>query len=309
MKRFKNILVPLDWRDDNHLLIQRGLLLSQRNESALNFVLSFSQPPFSEQGEPSFNENLNVIYQKGIKKNVEEIKEKIDAENAEGIALNVFAVQGDPAEKIIEEVVREGVDLVMMGVWERLGGTGPLLSGLPLRLIRRCPSAVWAMKPTPIEGFNRIVVGVDIRDPSDEARSLNQKVLEVAASLAKSEKSELHVLHASSISGEAVLRGSVDDNVLDEWLDRKKEKSRHELKEFLKPFDKEITKVHVHEGPAEVVLPVFIKHFKADLLVMGTVSRAGLSGFLVGNTAEKILHKVACSVLTIKPDNFKVSQA
>jgi nucleotide-binding universal stress UspA family protein len=52
------------------------------------------------------------------------------------------------------------------------------------------------------------------------------------------------------------------------------------------------------------VLPVFVKHFKADLLVMGTACRTGLSGMLIGNTAEKVLHKVACSVLTIKPDNL-----
>jgi nucleotide-binding universal stress UspA family protein len=37
---------------------------------------------------------------------------------------------------------------------------------------------------------------------------------------------------------------------------------------------------------------------------MGTVSRTGVAGLLIGNTAEKVLNQVGCSVLTVKPDGF-----
>ena len=37
---------------------------------------------------------------------------------------------------------------------------------------------------------------------------------------------------------------------------------------------------------------------------MGTLCRTGIPGFFIGNTAEKVLHRVDCSVLTIKPENF-----
>ena len=40
------------------------------------------------------------------------------------------------------------------------------------------------------------------------------------------------------------------------------------------------------------------------LIVMGTVSRSGVAGLLIGNTAEEILRQVDCSVLTVKPDGF-----
>ncbi|MGB7033464.1 MAG: universal stress protein, partial [Syntrophobacteria bacterium] len=36
----------------------------------------------------------------------------------------------------------------------------------------------------------------------------------------------------------------------------------------------------------------------------GTLSRTGVAGFLIGNTAEKILNKVDCAVLAVKPDEF-----
>jgi nucleotide-binding universal stress UspA family protein len=41
-----------------------------------------------------------------------------------------------------------------------------------------------------------------------------------------------------------------------------------------------------------------------DLLVMGTVCRTGIAGFLIGNTAEEVLNQVDCSVLTRKPVGF-----
>jgi hypothetical protein len=38
---------------------------------------------------------------------------------------------------------------------------------------------------------------------------------------------------------------------------------------------------------------------------MGTVCRTGIPGFFIGNTAEKILDEVDCSVLTVKPEAFQ----
>ena len=60
----------------------------------------------------------------------------------------------------------------------------------------------------------------------------------------------------------------------------------------------------VNQKP-EKVIAEFIQKNDIDLLVMGTVARSGLSGIIVGNTAEKILNHVDCSVLTLKPGGWK----
>ncbi len=43
---------------------------------------------------------------------------------------------------------------------------------------------------------------------------------------------------------------------------------------------------------------------KRDLIVMGTVGRVGIPGLLIGNTAERILGDMSCSVLAVKPQGF-----
>jgi nucleotide-binding universal stress UspA family protein len=52
------------------------------------------------------------------------------------------------------------------------------------------------------------------------------------------------------------------------------------------------------------VIQELVERHAADLLVMGSVSRGGIAGLLLGNTAERLLDRVHCSLLTIKPRDF-----
>ena len=47
-----------------------------------------------------------------------------------------------------------------------------------------------------------------------------------------------------------------------------------------------------------------MRRLQIGLVVMGTVARKGISGLLMGNTAEAILRSVDCSVLAVKPEGF-----
>ena len=69
--------------------------------------------------------------------------------------------------------------------------------------------------------------------------------------------------------------------------------------EYIKPH------THLLKGWPRDEIPAFAKKVKADLVVMGTVARTGIPGFFMGNTAETILNKLDCSVLAIKPFDFK----
>ena len=47
-----------------------------------------------------------------------------------------------------------------------------------------------------------------------------------------------------------------------------------------------------------------VEQVEADLLVMGTVCRTNVAGFLIGNTAESVVGDVDCSLLALKPEGF-----
>ena len=61
---------------------------------------------------------------------------------------------------------------------------------------------------------------------------------------------------------------------------------------------------HVLKGEAGDRILELASESKADLLVMGTVRRTGVPDFFVGNTAEKVLQHLDCSLLAVKPKGF-----
>jgi nucleotide-binding universal stress UspA family protein len=78
------------------------------------------------------------------------------------------------------------------------------------------------------------------------------------------------------------------------------------LKELLRQYDLNKLKYQVHllKGVAGKVIPKLAQTKGIELIVMGTVSRAGVAGLIIGNTAENVLDQVDCSVLTVKPEGF-----
>lgn len=53
-----------------------------------------------------------------------------------------------------------------------------------------------------------------------------------------------------------------------------------------------------------MVIPQVAQQLDAAVTVIGTVARTGLSGALIGNTAEIILDALECDVLVLKPDEI-----
>ena len=61
--------------------------------------------------------------------------------------------------------------------------------------------------------------------------------------------------------------------------------------------------MHVAEGATEELLSSLVKETSADLVMLGSVGRQGLSAALIGNTAEAVLNRIPCDVLVIKPQD------
>jgi nucleotide-binding universal stress UspA family protein len=84
---------------------------------------------------------------------------------------------------------------------------------------------------------------------------------------------------------------------------------KKQLNSFLAQYNlsSDSDEVNLVKGkPAETIADT-IESSQVDLLVMGTNARTGVSGFFIGNTAEKVLSKAACSVLALKPSGFNAS--
>jgi nucleotide-binding universal stress UspA family protein len=62
----------------------------------------------------------------------------------------------------------------------------------------------------------------------------------------------------------------------------------------------------VKAGKPEDIIPAMERRESADLLVMGAVSRSIEAHPVIGNTAERVIDRVLCDLLVIKPAGFRV---
>jgi nucleotide-binding universal stress UspA family protein len=122
----------------------------------------------------------------------------------------------------------------------------------------------------------------------------SENAFNFASSLARSHKSRLIVLHVrespAAVCGEF---GSLP-------VEREPiEPLRDKLIRLHSP-DSIAVEHHLKEGdPAREILAA-AREFKADLIVLGTHGRTGLSRLLMGSVAEQVVRKAPCPVLSIK---------
>ena len=174
------------------------------------------------------------------------------------------------------------------------------------------------MKPPEKVNYSSILAAVDFElfAPMPAEHDFNREVLELAASLALADSASLHIVHAWEALAEKTMlsRGGISSKGLSNYLDREQARHSnklHSLTEELRgwigkeAYDSLSPSTHLPEGPAKKVIASLAAQLRADLVVMGTVARTGISGLIIGNTAEAILDQLTCSVLAIKPPGFK----
>ncbi len=220
--------------------------------------------------------------------------------------VDCVAVKGIPFVEIIKQVKAGSHDLLILDAVIERPGRKRFLGSTTKHVLRKCPCPVLCLRENTKPG--KIVAAVDVLDDKDGADKLNRKVLTHAHDLAQREGAELHVVYAQQPIGEPMLStwgiGSAEMLVGMEadLLANAQDKLVKLTEAVCGGTDGMILQVLL--GSPRDVLPAYVNDQLIELLAMGTVSRTGIKGFLIGNTAESILNEVTCAVLALKPDGF-----
>ncbi len=302
MKQFKNILLvaPL-----NKQIIDHATELMSNSQSKLTLM---SVVPRLEESRVPTQAGKEIDLQALLE---EEIKSELEQSAAElkstGIRVRtVVSSSNHPFLKVIQQVQSKKHDLVMMladgvtRIRDQLFGT------LSMHLMRKCPCAVWVVKPSRRRKLRNVFAAVD-PDPGNPTRDqLNTEILKRAAAIAQNNGANLHVIHAWRTLGSDAHRNRrwISKYEVRMHAEKVAEAHRQRLNKLLKKQLDGTEITHMLQGQPGIVIPETVTELKGDLLVMGTVCRTGIPGFFIGNTAETILNQVDCSVLTVKPKGF-----
>lgn len=309
MTGFKKILLVYNGKENGRDALERAFSIAKHNKSRLTIVDVLEKMP---ERMDDFLETVSVdrLEKALIDDRLSEIKGSIKKyESRKRIKANVEILTGKPHIEIIREVLRNKHDLVIKTAEGKAGAKELLLGSVDISLLRKCPCPVWMLKPSKSRKFSRLLAAID-PDPMDErTNELNDSILRLARSVSKLEKSELHIVHAWSLFGEKALRGprfGKNETQIKKLLSETRRIHKEWVEKLLAGtgLDESEYKLHLLKGDPSVIIPKFAAREKIDLVVMGTVCRTGLPGFIIGNTAEAVLNQLRCSLLTVKPAGF-----
>jgi nucleotide-binding universal stress UspA family protein len=141
---------------------------------------------------------------------------------------------------------------------------------------------------------NPILLCVNANVVDHDHQALNKQIL--AAGRMFAEAADVQINVASSYPS-AMQAGSKHDQA----PELQKDKYHRNCQELLANYDIVDAKIHIEQGPTELMIPELADKLNAKVVVLGTVARSGLSGFLLGNTAEQIINRLTTDILVLPP--------
>jgi nucleotide-binding universal stress UspA family protein len=309
MKKFQNILVAVDTRFDAHPALRWAVRLAKHNDAKLKIVDVLPDLPWVAKLAISDAEETQQALAERKNRRLEELARPVRDER---IDVTTQLLYDKSSFAIIQEVLRSGHDLVVRATKGAHSGRTGFFGTTSMRLLRRCPCAVWLVRVDAPLRLDRVLVAIDPA-PNDLTReAMNTAILELGKSIVEYEQGQLHVVHAWDFFGEHLLKSRYKQSELADAKRNAETRVAEALDSFLSRYGLSHQAEGVHllcdeKGPGHGISHL-AKREQIDLIVMGTVARSGLRGALLGNTAEQVLDRIECSVLALKPDGFDSSE-
>lgn len=318
MLTFKNILYVYSDSADNTMALTKTVLFAKENHANLTVLFTLTEDSFSSSLGFSKREIVNGLDALDLQ------RDKVLRQFSNFNSIEQDSIPNDSFIDVIKKVNLHKFDLLIKPS-KNEGLISNIFGSNDMGYLRQCPCPVWLINPDSEENTQNpsVIAAVDVDENYPEAErdtreKLNLAVVSAAVTFAMAKGCRLKVVSIWPIPSEnrlrhsAYIKQSVDDvnAYVKELGDTHKQNLDTFMTVVLNNLGKEVIEyispesISIKGNPKEI-LPKYANQVNAELVVMGTVARVGVSGLIIGNTADNILYRLNQSVLAIKPEGFK----
>ena len=198
-------------------------------------------------------------------------------------------------EAIVRQVLKAKPDLLLTTSHRHGRLARLLLANTDWELMRTCPCPVWFVRSAQVPQRPTVLVAVDPFHAHDKPARLDGRLIEVGNTLLRYLGGHMTLVHATDI---AVDKLPVRSLVL--------AKAKQAVDDLAAQHEVGPDYCEVRAGQPDEIISAFARREDADILVMGVVSRTASEQPRIGGTAERVIDRVDCDVLVVKPAGFKV---
>lgn len=304
MTAYNNIMLAVPYRKPNQHTVQLALSFAKDHGAKLTL---FGVTEEIEKGYESFltTKPKDELLASMQLKQKSALQALVDSLKPEYDNVDCDVAVGIPFAEIVKRIQRDRFDLLILDAEDKHNTEKRFLGSTTKHVLRKCPCPVLTVRDKALP--KTVMAAVDLYAPGEYGETLNIKVLKRAKAMAERYQAALHVVYALQPVGEPMLSswGIGDDDTLRSAHDELKEESLKKLQKLVQDYAEGAPiEAVVLDGHPRDAIPEYVADQNIDLIVMGTVCRTGIKGFLIGNTAESIMEGVRCSILALKPQGF-----
>jgi universal stress protein E len=299
MKPFKSVLVDIDAAALAQPVLERAVRLARSSGAKLTITDVMTGPAYARPDVPAAVEEEMVTRRRLHLAHI--------AHAVTDVRVEAKLLIGRPATVLIQEVLRSGHDLLIRSHARDLTAAGPQPCGpIDIELLRNCPCPVMLVNHASVDHHPQIAAAVTASADEESQRVLNAKIVNLALLIAELEGGVPMVLQSWVPFAESLVRSHSSADGFAAYVEDMRQHAAADLRRLVQMFGGRLAGAPVvrrRGQPEDVIPPVVVDH-GIDLVVMAAVARGGVAGLLSGNTAERVLRKLPCSVLAVKPDRF-----
>jgi len=308
MNTYQSILVVIDPSTDEQKALKRAIALAtnintvNHTKVTINAFLSIFDFSYEMTTILSGDER-NSMRQSVIKDKERWLKNIIQSLNVDIDIQCQVAWHNRPFEAIIEQVINQNHDLVIKGTHQHDRLKSVVFTPTDWHILRKCPCPVLLVKEHKWPKNGNIIAALNVGSDEIEHHSLNIKITEEAKQLAHLIQANVHLVN--SFPGTPVnIAIEIPEFNSTEYNDTMLKHHQQAMIKHANKFDISIVDTHVQEGLPETVIEQVAEKIDAELVILGTIGRTGISALLIGNTAEHVIDQLNCDVLALKPDGY-----
>jgi universal stress protein E len=227
-----------------------------------------------------------------------------------GVRVTCSVVWDYPAaDAIVRHVLKSKPDVVLAESHHHSRLARWFVAHTDWELIRSCPCPLWLVKTPRLADDTRVLTAIDPFHSHSKPAALDEEILRIAT-VAAGDTGTVGASHVYT-SPLNMVTGGLGEAI---WVEsspreqrRIKQRASQAMHEIADRFDVAKSDQIVEPGDPAAELPEVVKRWRANLLVMGAVSRTGMKRAFIGNTAERVIDAAHCDVLVVKPRSFKTT--
>ena len=307
--KFNNILVVLNPENDKQYALARAVRLVKEQKSEVPVKITVFLAAYDLSYEISAllsAEEREEMHRGVIAQRQKEIQPYLEKYADPMIEFQPVVVwSSNEAEAISAEVEKNNYDLVVKYTKEEESLTSLIFTPMDWQLLRKCPTPMLVVRDGDWKHQRRILVAVNVSGDEDYHEAFNKSLVSLSIDLADNlERGNIHLVSAYPPTP---INMAIDlpEFHTSEYINGIRGQYLINMKALRQSFGIDEDHTHVREGFPEDVIPDVAKELEAELVVLGTLGRTGLSAALLGNTAEHVISKLSCNLLAIKPPKEK----